>query len=254
VARRKNGETLPNRACAVTFDDGWLDNYEYALPILQQEQVPAAVFAVSHMIGTQREFWPNRLARILTTHAGQLDHPVLRWLRPFIDNVGAATAGRDRIAAIIDSCKRLSDDEVNARLDDAEAALMVSPPRSASLLSWDQLRAMQNSGLVDVGSHTCNHYRLVANLNAETMSREISASRKLLEEQLGKPVTLFCYPNGDASEAAVGLVRKHYDAAVTTRSGINSRSVDNYTLSRIGVHEESSNTSTSLQARLSGWF
>lgn len=254
IARRKNGKPLPSRACAVTFDDGWLDNYEYALPILEQEQVPATIFAVSGMIGTRREFWPNRLARVLTTHTQQLNHPSLQWLRPFAENAGVPSGSPDWIAPIINSCKRLSDEELTAHLDKSEAALMLTGSQSPSLLSWEQLREMQRSGLVDVGSHTCNHYRLVANLNAQTMSREISESRKLLEEQLGKPVTLFCYPNGDASAAAVSLVREHYDAAVTTRRGINTASADNYTLSRIGVHEDITGTPTSFRARLSGWF
>jgi peptidoglycan/xylan/chitin deacetylase (PgdA/CDA1 family) len=254
IERRKNGKPLPQRACAITFDDGWLDNHEYALPILEQEQTPATLFAVSHMIGTAREFWPNRLARILTSGAEQRNHAAMRWLNSFDSEPVAVPANRDRIARIISACKRLSDDELNARLDETEAALMLATSQSPSLLSWDQLRAMQRSGWVDVGSHTCNHYRLVASLDAQTMSREIAESKQLLEEQLEKPVTLFCYPNGDASAAAVSLVRQHYSAAVTTRRGINASAVDEHTLSRIGIHEDISNNPTRFQARLSGWF
>ncbi|HEY4342406.1 MAG TPA: polysaccharide deacetylase family protein [Steroidobacteraceae bacterium] len=253
IEHRRSGKQLPKRSCAVTFDDGWLDNYEHALPILEREQVPATIFAVSHMIGTRREFWPNRMARIVAADP-QLNHPALQWLRPFSGNLAASPGSRDWIAALINSCKRLSDDELNSRLDESEAALMLPPPQSPALLSWDQLRDMQRSGLVNVGSHTCNHYRLVANLDAQTMSREISESRRMLEEQLGTPITLFCYPNGDASSAAIELVRQHYAAAVTTRRGINTSTVDDYTLARIGVHEDITGTPTSFQARLSGWL
>lgn len=253
VERRQRGLPLPPRACAVTFDDGWLDNYEFALPVLEREQTPATIFAVSHMIGTRREFWPNRLARLLTSQPQGADHPALRWLAEF-DPARTAPLDRDRISIIIDACKDLSDDAMNARLDEAESAMTQATPPPAAMLNWEQLRAMQASGLVDVGSHTCNHYRLVANLDLQLMAREIAASREFLQEQLGKPVTLFCYPNGDASPAAVNLVRQHYRAAVTTERGINAPDVDEFRLSRIGVHEESANTPTRFGARLSGWL
>jgi peptidoglycan/xylan/chitin deacetylase (PgdA/CDA1 family) len=113
---------------------------------------------------------------------------------------------------------------------------------------------MQTSGCIEVGSHTCNHYRLIANLDSAVMAREITESRQRLERELDKPITLFCYPNGDASKAAVELVRQHYDAAVTTQRGINDRSFDLHHLQRIGVHEDISNDATSFQARLSGWL
>ena len=258
IERSATGKALPPRSCSVTFDDGWLDNYEYALPILEQEQTPATIFAVSHMIGTHREFWPNRLARILLSPdlapEQRLNHPALKWLPGLDAEKSSAVLSPARIAHIIDSCKRFSDAEISARLDQIETALRLQPSQSASLLNWDQMRAMQKSGLIDFGSHTCNHYRLVAQLDAATMAREIAESKQLLEEQLARPVALFCYPNGDVSPDADRLVRQHYRAAVTTHRGINASGVDEHRLARIGIHEDVSATATSFQARLSGWL
>src|SRR5690606_15090180 len=84
IERRTSGKPLPARACAVTFDDGWLDNYEYALPILREEQVPATLFAVSHMIGTTRQFWPNRLARVLAESSANAPLPSLEKLPGYV--------------------------------------------------------------------------------------------------------------------------------------------------------------------------
>jgi peptidoglycan/xylan/chitin deacetylase (PgdA/CDA1 family) len=253
VERKQANKPLPPRACAITFDDGWLDNHQHALPILKAEQTPATIFAVSHMIDTQREFWPNRISRALSLPAEQLAHPTLAWLVAITPRTDGLSLTKEQIAAVIGACKRFSDDEINTRLDEAESSGVLAKSNAPSLMSWNQLREMQASGFVEVGSHTCNHYRLVPELDSSKMSAEITQSKSLLEQQLDQPVTLFCYPNGDVSPQAIDTVRQHYQAAVTTRRGINTISADNHSLLRIGIHEDVADDPTNFRARLSGW-
>ena len=52
LSLRAAGGALPDRACCITFDDGWRDNYEYGLPVLAAAQVPATVFLVTDFIGS----------------------------------------------------------------------------------------------------------------------------------------------------------------------------------------------------------
>lgn len=247
IERRNAGKALPARACAVTFDDGWLDNFEFALPILREEQVPATLFAVSHMIGTTRQFWPNRLARVLNENRGET---TFGWLPGYSTH---APLDRERIAQLILHCKQLGDDEINAHLDAAEAELQLSALDQPALMNWEQLRAMQQAG-VEIGSHTCNHYRLLATLPTELVAREIRESKHMLEQQLERSVKLFCYPNGDVCPAAIRLVQENYLAAVTTRRGINKATTSAHELLRIGIHEDVSNTCNRFEARLSGWI
>jgi peptidoglycan/xylan/chitin deacetylase (PgdA/CDA1 family) len=249
VMRRETGKTLPARACAITFDDGWLDNYEFAYPILQQEQLPATLFAVADMIGTRRQFWPNRLARVLTEGGSSLHLP---WLQ----RVGIelpVQRGPEQIAHIIDACKQMRDDELHALLGEAETELGLPAESQPALVDWDQLREMQGSGLIEIGSHTSNHFRLLDGLSESLLSGEIIASKHKLQAELGREITSFCYPNGDTSPAAEALVRQHYRTAVTTRRGINDRSTSSLALLRIGVHEDVSSTPRRFEARLSGW-
>jgi peptidoglycan/xylan/chitin deacetylase (PgdA/CDA1 family) len=251
--RRAAGKPLPERACAVTFDDGWRDNYEYAFPLLQQEQVPATVFAVSHMIGTRQQFWPNRLAQVLAADNREELH-TFSWLAQLPGYHASGPLSREKVAAIIGACKQFSDVFLQDQLTLMEQRLQIREPKEAALMNWSQLTEMQSSGLVDIGSHTRHHCRLVEGLPEAMLQQEIIDSRKHLEERLDRPVTLFCYPNGDSSAAAVKLVRENYRAAVTTMRGINTPTTAVQALLRIGIHEDISDTPTRFRARLSGWL
>jgi peptidoglycan/xylan/chitin deacetylase (PgdA/CDA1 family) len=254
IERHNSGAPLPKRACAITFDDGWLDNFEYAFPILQQEQVPATLFAVSHMIGTHGQFWPNRVARLIANRADWQQQPALEWIRRAGGESAHGMTDREKLGHIIARLKKLSDAELKERLDTSEQQLGLAAPATPALVDWEQLRAMQNSGLVEIGSHTCHHFRLTADLKPDIAEQEIVQSKQLLEQQLERPVKLFCYPNGDASPHAIRLVEQHYAAAVTTQRGINSTHTAPHQLLRIGVHEYVSDTPTKFKARLSGWI
>ena len=254
IERRHSGAPLPKRACAITFDDGWLDNFEFALPVLQQEQVPATLFAVSHMIGTDEQFWPNRIARLITNRTGWQEMNALDWIRRAGGEFAQGITDREKLGHIVARLKNISDAELKERLDHSERQLGLQLEQTPALVNWDQLRTMQNSGLVEIGSHTCHHFRLTSDLSPEITEQEIVQSKKLLEQQLDRPVQLFCYPNGDTSPHAIRLVEQHYAAAVTTQRGINSINTAPHQLLRIGLHEQISDTPTKFKARLSGWI
>ena len=248
--RARDGKTLPMKACAITFDDGWSDNYQYALPILQELNTPAHLFAVAELIGTRRMFWPNRVARLLLEHEkglAQLDEG--QWLLAAI----AGKPSRESVAAAINACKKLSDQEVESKLDLLERILGIDQPREPALMSWEQLGEMAAGGLVEIGSHTCNHRRLLDGVDQQTLIHEIAGSKAILQSKLECEINTFCYPNGDYSPAAEALVRQHYQLAVTTRGGINQINTDPHLLTRYGVHEDISDTRTKLLARVSGW-
>lgn len=256
IDRQTSGRALPPKACAITFDDGWRDNYEFAFPILQETASPATIFAVSHMTGTDETFWPNRLSSILRLpDALRSSSPHLKCLRAFIQPHSGTPLTRDHIAAIISRIKTLPDSEILSRLDQIEEALGLQPFSYRSLLNWEELDKMCQTGLVQIGSHTRYHTRLNGALSPETTAHEIIDSQKLLQDRLGRPVRLFCYPNGEWTSYAATLVRQYYDGAVTTRSGINTPGgLSCYELMRTAVHEDISNRQSGLFARLSGWL
>lgn len=259
--KRQKNLPLPAKACAITFDDGWADNYEFAYPVLQKTGVPATIFIVSDMIGTNTRFWPERLAAIVTSISTEQPEkwsiPELKWLRCAKTDYKFLkfAPSREEITQLIAHAKQLPDQEINVRLDRIKSKLELKyTSRSPSLLSWSQIKEMIDSGLIDAGSHTCHHTRLNSQTPIEILTKEIVHSKRVIEQQLGKPITIFCFPNGDYSETALELVRRHYLAAVTTSKGWNSIKSNPYLLKRIGIHEDIAKNKTAFLARISGWL
>ncbi len=252
---KEQGKTLPQNACAITFDDGWLDNYEYAFPLLQEFGLPATIYLVAGMIGTNKDFWPGRVARLISaisTNYPQYWHaPEMQWLPySFTDT----PAPREQLSHTIATLKRQPDEAIHRRLDDCETALGIEYDNSNPvLLNWNQVKAMQKSGLIDFGSHTCNHIRLNRNLGNDTLHNEIIDSKQLIEQHTGHPAQTFCYPNGDLCEQAIRLVAQTYKGAVTTRNGWNDKNSQPHRLQRIGIHEDTASDRIAFLARLSGW-
>jgi len=256
LALRASGQALPRRACAITFDDGWYDNYEFALPIIQQEKTPATLFAVVEKIATNFQFWPNLVSALLASNATSLmkQHPVFARVLQQIPTV-ADTSDREYSAAVIKALKQTTDADIFAALAAIEWQQHLAFDLPRGLMNWDELRTMANSGLIKVGSHTCNHKRLNADLPAADIIHEVVDSKTLLTKQLPESVDIFCFPNGDYNETALAAVSNTYSAAVTTRRGIvNGRNTPAHQLCRIGLHDNVSHTPRLLGARLSGWI
>ena len=247
--------------CAITFDDGWVDNYEFAFPILQECEVPATIFIVSDMVGTKQAFWPERLARAVTAIAlnmpSRWSHPNLDWLKQASTSYRFANLPptQEELTELIAHAKSLPEEEVTARLDSLATELdLPDVQHKPSLLNWEQLAEMTATGLVEAGSHTCNHVRLNENTPDHVIDREIISSKNLIEKCTGQAVKTFCFPNGDYSEYALQLVEENYELAVTTMRGWNSVSSDSHLLRRIGVHEDIAHDKTSFLSRVSGWL
>lgn len=261
IQLKRDDKELPANACAITFDDGWADNYEFAFPILQELNTPATIFLVSDMIGTNEIFWPERLARLINTISSSYpqywSHPELAWLQKNPANYlfSETPPNSEEISALIASAKDYSDQEMHDRLTQIENVLQLDiGNHSPSLLNWQQVVEMVNTGLVEIGSHTCRHVRLNEQAPAELIKKEIINSKEEIERHTGQTIKTFCFPNGDFCPLSLELVKQNYMGAVTTQSGWNTAITDSHLLQRIGIHQDIAHDKTSFLARISGWM
>jgi peptidoglycan/xylan/chitin deacetylase (PgdA/CDA1 family) len=250
---QNRGEELPKQACAITFDDGWRDNFEYAFPVLSRHKVPATIFLASSFVNTNIEFWPSRLQHLLRSlnpkepMAPNLES-TLRTVRERAARNGSWTP--EDIDAAIDVAKNLEESLITRLLADGEELY----PRTVvrSLLTEVEIRQMAASDLVRFGSHSRTHFRCRAGTSSATLQDEIVNSKRETELLAGKPVELFSFPNGDYSKDALELVRRHYIGAVTTHRGWHRAGGDSYRIRRIGIHDDVSRRAASFLGRLSG--
>lgn len=256
VKKAGEGGELPEFACAVTFDDGWRDNYDCAYPILKEYAVPATIFVVSGFVGTRSSFWPNRLMRMFNHASAEERGRLSEYLEESGLDFPLPETGRldpVQLDRLVEACKTIPEDALLNWLRSLESAKNnKSRVDEVDMMDWNQLRDMQAGGLVDIGSHTCRHRRLVDGLDAGLMRMEIESSKTGIQEKLHAPVEAFCYPNGDYTPEAVELVRRNYAFACTTQLGWNTRNSDFMRLKRVGVHEDIAADRHAFLARLSG--
>ena len=206
-------------------------------------------------------FWPERLARLVNTISANYpqywSHPELQWLKNISThfNFSDAPPNGDEISVLIASAKKYSDQEMHTRLSQIERILQIDfGYPSPSLLNWQQVKEMTNTGLVEIGSHTCRHIRLNKHTPAKLVENEIANSKKEIEKHISEKVKTFCFPNGDYSPLSLELAKQNYIGAVTTQSGWNDTKTDNHLLRRIGIHQDIAKDNIAFLARISGWM
>ena len=244
--------------CAITFDDGWLDNYLYAYPILRRYQIPATVFLPTAFVGTPARFWWDELSHVLrrwrvARAGGQVQDELgpLSAQYPWLAQLREAPT-EERLDGIVEKFKSVSEREIHEWLDTARGALGVKAPDRRALVNWQEVEEMSASG-ISFGSHSCTH-RILTRLSREEVRNELRDSRERLMQRPIRCVPVFCYPNGDYNRDVVEEVqRAGYEAAVSGCSGLESASPEDlWALKRIGVHNDVTRTPALFALRLSG--
>ena len=254
---------MPPGACLVTFDDGWYDNLDHALPILQECSVPAVLFVATDYIGSDGCFWQERLSRAL--NAARQKPELSAGLFAELDAshlLGAPLSpaeAKTAIRAIIDRYKSQPQAEIDALVRKVEDLLRQSgaaPSRAHPdrFLTWEQVKQLGNSGVMAIGSHCCTHTPLTK-LDGAAVQSELQRSRQVILERTGFNPDDLAYPNGDHDAQIAKAVRDNgYRCAYTTNRGLVDSAADAFRLRRINIHEHSTATDAAFMSRLAGLF
>jgi len=163
----EKGKLIPGTV-SLTFDDGYLDNLLNALPLLEKYRVPATVFVVSGMIGSQREFWWDAMERVfLADPQRQLPERIV-FMGSDGEEKGWRTVSKaERLRAHDEICTMLRGNSVAEINEFVEKIFLWAgerrPPRKSHLvLSELELRELSESPMIEIGAHTVNHSRLTA--------------------------------------------------------------------------------------------
>jgi peptidoglycan/xylan/chitin deacetylase (PgdA/CDA1 family) len=213
---------LPKNAVAVTFDDGYRENFEIADRVLRDYGIPAAFYLTASWIGTNEVPWFCRLRHAFaTTRRNEWSDPVrgLSWKLsdPMIRNAA--------LQAAFDMGSSMNGDVCRATVRTIEHELDVAPLalRKDLMMSWDQARKLHDAGHI-VGSHTMTHPNVAHLSDEEIVRKELIESKRRVEVELDAPVEHFSYPhpalNPQWTQRTMEITREAgYQTAVTTTAG-----------------------------------
>lgn len=250
-------EKLPKKSCLITFDDGWMDNYTNALPVLKKYRVPAIIFISTAYIGSNKIFWHERLQRLIRKLPVNMKRDEFKplsdvWpehvIQLLLDTINAPLDIRyNKINELIHELKNYGQVKINEFIEDLLVICKLKEDDEPLMLTWDQVLAMSENGF-EIGSHTVNH-TILTQVDDDRINYELLESKKTIENKLNRPVYYFSYPNGDYRNSMMNMVeRAGYNAAFAMVTGKPFSSENLFEIKRYMLRE---NTISNAKGRYS---
>jgi peptidoglycan/xylan/chitin deacetylase (PgdA/CDA1 family) len=258
----RGGENIPRNAIALTFDDGYQDNFTKAFPLLKRFDIPATIFVTSGYIGKAQEFWwdevercildPALLPDCITLQLGgiSLHHTLVEdSTRETYQGTNDPEAGdpspctrRQLFDEILQCMMGLDREERDRCLESIRQWVGISPGyrKENRPLSEEELITLADDPLIEIGSHSVNH-TVLSLQEPLRQEEELRKSRTDLEALTGRPVRFFAYPYGaprDFSALTIKKVRQAgYLAACANSPGFVMPDMDRCKLPRFLVRD-----------------
>jgi peptidoglycan/xylan/chitin deacetylase (PgdA/CDA1 family) len=227
--------------CVITFDDGWIDNFEIAFPILRDNRINATIFLPTGMIGTNNSFWFEQLQTIIN------------WIgrdRCRLDKFEAYLKYNNLISddncynmltlynALVVNLKRLHPSNIEVIVNDIGQEFIGSQSifDKRTLLNWNEIEIMSNDG-ISFGSHCVNH-SILTNLTAMEKRYEIFESKSDLLKKNINYVNCISFPNGNYDQQSLDVAEEaKYDLIFSASINKNGDGNSPLLSKRIGISD-----------------
>ena len=212
VAANYGELVLPHRAFAITFDDGFENNYSVAAPVLEEFSVPTTFYITTDFIESNRPSWIDMVEYAVETHSKcelQLSS---------IGINGRYETEQEKFF-LLDEIRRLV--KSNAKINPYEVAEEVwaqlgvkdftPDPELDQKMNWDQVRELSQNKLFTIGGHSHTH-QVLEYLTQPELEKEVGISMNKLEEQLDYLVKHYSYPEGLEncySNRVINVLKQH---------------------------------------------
>lgn len=262
-------EVIPPKTVAITFDDGWADNYTYAFPSLKEFKLPATIFLITSYIGSNGLLWTDKITFAISALAKQreriaaassrlqqapgINPQLAETILKLVDqNAVPGEQQADKIDTLENLINALKADPVQR--DVIKNTLVVLAQEFAGLkinrrfLTWDEIHEMAGMR-IGFASHTHTHKNLTE-LSPVQINDELEHSYQAFRDHALTPQPVFCYPEGAFNfdtQKTLAAKKVRYILATSER---NDLAASPRVLGRTGVHEDISSTPAMLAARL----
>ena len=235
----RNKERWEKKICAITFDDGYLDNFLHAYPILKKFDIPATIFLIDDYVGkTQLNCW-DLCFEIVKKHdalpgrSTGNDRIDFFFNRPHKDP-------REKIRKINNEIRKLLLDDflsVYNRLEEIyKNSCNDKRKNNYQYLGWPEINEMGGNN-IDFAYHSKSHYML-PNLPENILRNELMLPEMKNSDCNFKLKKFFCYPDGKYNAKTIQILKEFkYLGATSLLTGYNRLSTDPYQLRRITIHQ-----------------
>jgi peptidoglycan/xylan/chitin deacetylase (PgdA/CDA1 family) len=235
-------EGRPMRGVCFTVDDGYQNFFHLGAPVFQEFDCPVTVFLTTGFIDGEYWFWWDKIRYgVQNTPLGSLTLPLSSERVELGDGRHRIEVARMISARIKTLPQSQRDEEVKGVLESLETEVPHQPPAAYEPLSWDQVRALNDSSF-DFGPHSVRHPSF-GTAGFPEIRNEVRESFARLKETLANPLPIFCYPYGtltDVSNQVAAIVEKEQmDGAVTMIPGYvrtnGTKEVSRFLIPRFGM-------------------
>lgn len=245
----RNKTNSGKKTIAITFDDGYLNNFTVALPILKKHQVPATFYLISEsLINPAFYVWPD-VIDLIQRHTKQdlvLSYGTFKFPAFYCEELNTN---------LVDLMKKSGEkrevylNEIKEKypnyLTEAEKF-----PELIKLVTKEQLLPHANETLIEYGSHTHLHYNL-EHLKTDMCFAEVNHSKKLIEDILQKPVISLAFPDGSYNKETITLCKQAgYENVVAVSYKLNENNTNPYILSRFTISNSTTFESNMIRLAL----